>query len=261
MLTVALGAERAATPGLLGVQFSVLVESSLGRTPAGAKEIALTRLQDAIALSPVLRRAEQSYWRREGAKQGLHQLDTNKHVADPLSLERLCPDSSFAHNLEDAHLRMGRTWLKARLLEDANHTSTWWQGLARDGNLGGLLQRMEVLEQDQWVPHLLAFPGTQWRDTAGNNLGHLLAGASNVLPRKALLRLARDPQGAELIMTPNHKGQTVVDLIDQHHTWAREHPQFSARLALQVSRTQRKLLTGVAKETKTPRSKTVVRAL
>lgn len=254
VLVAALGRKYAQDSSVVLAQINPLVRAVVGTEYESENLRGLSRLGRMGQQSPWLGKLLEGYF----ALDSLPEKSSHNHLAT----QSVCPDRNRlagvlnatsdkdiikAAGLIDCLVMGGRQIVKQAIFEGTPNAEVFWRAMTRGANLHGFLNTCSSSEIVALLPELVQRMG-QWRDSAGNNLAHLVALVTKVPEKQALMTLSRLPGGCELLTTPNHRGFTPQDEVNNHPKWRDEAAKFRARLAEQISRVRKGELTNLAKE-------------
>ena len=181
----------------------------------------LAFLERVLAVSPRLTQAWNLYWQLEE-----HQIDS--------PLLRLETEDSLAHgrddippmvdrDLLDLAVRWPAEWALDAILNKTEGHELLLDRLRNDPTGGRVRLLMNNLMRQpgaKMAGRLAEALGSAWRDVNGNNLAHVVAkiegsGAGNTRAMSAALKVLGD----EILLSPNHQGETPLDLLRAGEAW------------------------------------------
>lgn len=181
----------------------------------------LAFLERVLEVSPRLTQAWNAYWQLEES-----QIDS--------PLLRLETEDSLAHgrddippmvdrDLLDLAVRWPAEWALDAILNKTKGHELLLDRLRNDPTGGRVhLLMNELMRQSsaEMAGRLAEALGSAWRDANGNNLAHVVAkiegsGAGNTRAMSAALKVLGD----EILLSPNHQGETPLDLLRAGEAW------------------------------------------
>lgn len=254
VLVAVFGRKYANDPSVVFAQLEPLVRAAVGTEYERENLIGLARLERLTRKSPWLGGLLDGYFALDSLpeRKSYHHLTTQSVCPDRnrvAGVLNIAPDEKpiKAASLVDCLVMGGRRIVKQAIHEGTPNAEVFWRSLARGANLHGFLNTCSSSEIVALLPELVERMG-QWRDSAGNNLAHLVALVTKVPEKQALMTLSRLPGGCELLTTPNNLGNTPQDEVNNHPKWRGESAKFRGRLAEQISRVRKGELASLAKD-------------